>query len=128
MSKILVTGGAGYIGSHVVKLLGKKGFDIIVVDNLSTGHRESVLYGELIEGDLKDYSFIDNVLKQYKIDAVMHFAAYIQVGESVEQPLKYYENNTCNALNLFKAMINNNVNKFIFSSTCLLYTSPSPRD
>jgi UDP-glucose 4-epimerase len=122
--KILVTGGAGYIGSHVVKLLGKKGFDIIVVDNLSTGHKESVLYGTLVQGDLKDFDFIDRVFKSYKIDAVMHFAAYIQVGESVEKPLKYYENNTCNALNLFKAMLKNSVNKFIFSSTAAVYGIP----
>ncbi len=121
---ILVTGGAGYIGSHVVKLLGKKGYNLIIADNLSTGHRESVLYGELVEGDLKDYNFIDNIFKKYKIDAVMHFAAFIQVGESVEKPLKYYENNTCNALNLFKAMTNNGVDKFIFSSTAAVYGIP----
>jgi UDP-glucose 4-epimerase len=122
--KILVTGGAGYIGSHVVKLLGKKGYDLIVVDNLSTGHKESVLFGELMVGDLEDTEFLDNIFKSNNIEAVMHFAAFIQVGESVNKPLKYYKNNTCNALNLLQVMQKNGVKKFIFSSTAAVYGIP----
>ena len=122
--KVLVTGGAGYIGYHVVKLLGKKGYDLVVLDNLSTGHRESVLYGELIEGDLNNSHLLDKIFKENKIDAVMHFAAFIQVGESVEKPLKYYENNSCNALNLLKVMTYNNIKNFIFSSTAAVYGIP----
>jgi UDP-glucose 4-epimerase len=122
--KILVTGGAGYIGSHVVKLLGRKGYDLIILDNLSTGHKKSVLFGELIEGDLKDSKLLDAIFGNNKIDAVMHFAAFIQVGESVELPLKYYENNTCNALNLLKHLKKHGVKNFIFSSTAAVYGIP----
>ena len=122
--KILVTGGAGYIGSHVVKLLGKQGYSIIVLDNLSTGHRDSLLYGEFIKGDLSDSELLDSIFKKNSIDAVMHFAAYIQVGESVKLPLKYYENNSCNALNLLKYVIKNKVKNFIFSSTAAVYGIP----
>ncbi len=123
--KILVTGGAGYIGSHVVKLLGKKGYNLLILDNLSTGHDDSVLYGELIVGDLNDTELIEQILKDNKITAVMHFAAFIQVGESVENPLRYYKNNTCNALNLLIQLRKHGVNNFIFSSTAAVYGIPA---
>jgi UDP-glucose 4-epimerase len=124
MSTILVTGGAGYIGSHVVKLLKKKGFEPVVVDNLSTGHKEAVKYGKLLVGDLKDKEFLKRVFEEFKPVAVMHFAAYIEVAESVKKPLKYYRNNVCNTLNLIEVMLENNVRYFIFSSTAAVYGIP----
>ena len=122
--KILVTGGAGYIGSHVVKALGESGYEVVVLDNLSTGHRESVLYGELAVGDLGDVDCIDEVLDTYKPDAVMHFAASIKVGESVQKPFLYYKNNTINTVNLLECMLKHGVNRFIFSSTAAVYGIP----
>ncbi|MBI5233737.1 MAG: UDP-glucose 4-epimerase GalE [Deltaproteobacteria bacterium] len=122
--KILVTGGAGYIGSHVVKDLGEKGHEIIVYDNLSTGHEQAVLYGRLVKGDLSDKTFLNRTIKEFGPDAVMHFAAFIQVEESVREPLKYYRNNTANTLNLLEAMQENGVDKFIFSSTAAVYGMP----
>jgi len=119
--KILITGGAGYIGSHVVKLLGEKGYQIEVIDNLSTGHREAILYGKLHQVDLSNYSTLKGILKASRPDVVMHFAASIEVAESVENPLKYYTNNTLNTLNLLKAMLETNVRNFIFSSTAAVY-------
>jgi len=124
MSTVLVTGGAGYIGSHVVKLLKKKGFEPVVVDNLSTGHKEAVKYGKLLVGDLKDKEFLKRVFREFKPVAVMHFAAYIEVAESVKKPLKYYRNNVCNTLNLIEVMLENNVRYFIFSSTAAVYGIP----
>ncbi len=122
--KILVTGGAGYIGSHVVKKLGEKGYDILVVDNLSTGHKEAVLYGKLYVLDLSDKQSLRNVVKDFKPDAVMHFAASIEVAESVKKPLKYYRNNTVNTLNLLDAVYEEGINRFIFSSTAAVYGEP----
>ena len=122
--KILVTGGAGYIGSHVVKALGLKGYEILVYDNLSTGHEWALLYGRLVRGDLSDIRFVDQVIREYKPDAVMHFAALIQVEESVREPLKYYRHNIGNTLNLLEVMKNNNVRKLIFSSTASVYGIP----
>lgn len=122
--KVLVTGGAGYIGSHVVKTLGEKGYDTVTFDNLSTGHKESVIYGKLAVGDLLDYDELNEVFKIHKPDAVMHFAAHIVVPESVEKPVKYYINNVSGTLNLLKAMKENDVNKFIFSSTAAVYGIP----
>ncbi|PKL39708.1 MAG: UDP-glucose 4-epimerase GalE [Spirochaetae bacterium HGW-Spirochaetae-1] len=124
MKKILVTGGAGYIGSHVVKLLGRAGYDVVVIDNLSTGHRESVLCGELVVGNMGDRGFVDAVLKKHRPDAVLHFAAFIQVGESVEKPIMYYQNNTANTLNFLETLQDNGINKFIFSSTAAVYGIP----
>ncbi len=121
---ILVTGGAGYIGSHILKALDEKGFNIIVYDNLSKGHEEAVLAGKLIVGDLEDEELLNRVFRDNKIEAVMHFAAFIEVGESVKEPLKYYQNNTSNTINLLKIMENNGVNKFIFSSTAAVYGNP----
>ncbi|MEW6002268.1 MAG: UDP-glucose 4-epimerase GalE [Nitrospirota bacterium] len=122
--KILVTGGAGYIGSHVVKALGEKGYRIAVYDNLSTGHEWAVLYGELIRGDLADKSFLEKVIKEFEPDAVMHFAAFIEVEDSVREPLRYYRNNTVNTLNLLEVMFENRVKNFIFSSTAAVYGVP----
>jgi UDP-glucose 4-epimerase len=121
---VLVTGGAGYIGSHVVKDLGEKGFQVIILDNLSTGYRDSVLAGELIEGDLADTALLNQVFEQHRPAAVMHFAAFIEVGESVRDPIKYYRNNTANAINLLSAMERHGVDNFIFSSTAAVYGIP----
>ena len=121
---ILVTGGAGYIGSHVVSLLGVQKEDIIIFDNLSTGKKENILFGELVIGDLNDKDAIDKVFKKYEIDAVMHFAGSIVVPESVENPTWYYQNNTENSLNLIKACLKHKVSKFIFSSTAAVYGMP----
>lgn len=122
--KILVTGGAGYIGSHVVKMLGESGAEVLVYDNLSTGHEKSVLYGQLVIGDLADMDYLTETLTAFKPEAVMHFAAHIRVEESVQEPLKYYRNNTANALNLLEAMQKTGVRKMIFSSTAAVYGSP----
>jgi UDP-glucose 4-epimerase len=122
--RILVTGGAGYIGSHVVKALGEKGLETLVYDNLSTGHRESVIHGGLVVADLADTETLTEVIRNFRPAAVMHFAASIEVGESVRAPLKYYRNNTCNTLNLLNAMAENDVEKFLFSSTAAVYGIP----
>jgi len=122
--RILVTGGAGYIGSHAVKALGKAGHEICVFDNLSTGHEWAVLSGKLVRGDLEDRAAIDSVLREFRPEAVMHFAAYIQVEESVREPLKYYRNNVANSLTLLEAMRANGVGRFIYSSTAAVYGIP----
>lgn len=121
---ILVTGGAGYIGSHVVNLLGIEGREIVVLDNLSTGRRESVLYGKFIEGDLSDKNLVDRVLKEEKIDSVIHFAGSIIVPESVDKPIDYYRNNTVNSLSLIESCVSHGIKKFIFSSTAAVYGIP----
>lgn len=119
---ILVCGGAGYIGSHMVKELLDRKEEVIVVDNLQTGHREAVLEGAILYvGDLRDEKFLDTVFKQNKIDAVVHFAADSLVGESVIDPLKYYDNNVYGALSLLKVMHVNGVKKIVFSSTAATY-------
>lgn len=122
--KILVTGGAGYIGSHVLnqlKMLAEH--DVTIIDNLSTGKREAILYGELIIGDVGDESFLENVLSSKKFEAVIHFAGSVVVPESVSNPLKYYLNNTINSFKLMNACVKHGVNKFIFSSTAAVYGS-----
>ncbi len=124
MPRILVTGGAGYIGSHVVKLLGKAGYDVVVLDNLSSGHRDAVKSGELVVGDMGDPAVLDKLLGDYDFDAVIHFAAFIQVGESVDKPVKYYGNNRSGTLTLLDALSKHGVNKFIFSSTAAVYGIP----
>jgi UDP-glucose 4-epimerase len=121
---ILVTGGAGYIGSHVVRDLGERGYRPIVFDNLSTGKAEAVLYGELIRGDIADTGLLSSVIRKYDIKSVMHFAAFIQVNESVSLPLNYYENNSFNCLRLLKCCLENKVENFIFSSTAAVYGMP----
>lgn len=120
-NRILVTGGAGYIGSHVVKQLGAAGHAVTVLDNLSTGRREAVLSGELVVGDLADAALLDSVFAHGKFDAVLHFAGSIVVPESVADPLKYYANNTGNTLNLLGACVRHGVRRFIFSSTAAVY-------
>jgi UDP-glucose 4-epimerase len=122
--KILVTGGAGYIGSHVVNALGENGHDVIVFDNLSTGHDWAVLYGKLEVGNLEDSSHLNDVINTFRPDAVMHFAASIQVDESVREPLKYYRNNVANTLNLLDAMDRNGIRNFIYSSSAAVYGTP----
>ena len=123
--KILVTGGAGYIGSHVVNLLGQRGEDeVVVLDNLSTGRLESILFGEFVEGDLGDRSFMEELFKKYQFDGVMHFAGSIIVPESVEKPLKYYKNNSANSLFLLELCKKFNTKYFIFSSTAAVYGTP----
>ena len=124
MGKILVCGGAGYIGSHINKQLNKEGYETVVFDNLVYGHKEAVKWGELIVGDLKNISDINAVFDKYDIDAVFHFAAYAYVGESVDDPEKYYYNNVANTLNLLNAMKAHGCNKIIFSSTCATYGEP----
>ncbi len=126
--KLLVTGGAGYIGSHVVRQLGEAGHDVIVYDNLSTGHHWAVLSGELVEGDLADGVRLDALFAAHRFDAVLHFAAFIVVPESVEQPLKYYANNTRNTLALLERVHAHGVPHFVFSSTAAVYGMPdTPR-
>lgn len=122
--RIFVTGGAGYIGSHVVRALGEKGYDLLIYDNLSTGHDWAVLYGKLVVGDLSDQKLLNEVIREYRPDAVMHFSASIEVEESVREPLKYYSNNTANGLNLLKVLRQNQVRRFIFSSTAAVYGIP----
>ena len=121
---ILVTGGAGYIGSHVVRQLGAAGYPVIVLDNLSTGFRRSVLHGDLVEGNSGDRELVGELLRRHGIEAVMHFAAHIVVPESVTEPLKYYGNNTCNTRNLLQACHEHGVKHFIFSSTAAVYGNP----
>jgi UDP-glucose 4-epimerase len=121
---ILVTGGAGYIGSHVVRDLGEHGYRPIVFDNLSSGRAEAVLCGELIRGDIADGELLCSVIRKYGIKSVMHFAAFIQVAESVSLPLNYYENNSFNCLRLLKSCLDNGVENFIFSSTAAVYGMP----
>jgi UDP-glucose 4-epimerase len=116
-----VTGGAGYIGSHVAKQLHEAGHAVTVLDNLSTGRREAVLWGTLVEEDLGDTQAINRVLREGRFDGVMHFAGSIVVPESVSDPLKYYANNTGNTLNLLSACLKHSVNRFIFSSTAAVY-------
>ena len=122
---VLVTGGAGYIGSHINKLLAREGYETVVFDNLIYGHREAVKWGTFIEGDLKNVDEIEAVFRRYPIEAVFHFAAYAYVGESVAEPEKYYYNNIGCTLNLLKVMRKYGCNKIIFSSSCATYGEPA---
>lgn len=122
--KILVVGGAGYIGSHMVKLLLDKAHTAITFDNLSSGYRDAVLGGDFVKGDLSDLAALDSLFTCYKPDAVMHFASFINVGESVQHPDKYYFNNFSNTLNLLNAMVKHDVKNFIFSSTAAVFGEP----
>jgi len=124
---ILVTGGAGYIGSHAVLALQQSGYEVVVLDNLSNGHRElveQVLKAKLIVGDIGDRPLLDHIFETYPIAAVMHFAAYIAVSESVTDPGKYYRNNVVGTLTLLEAMVAASVRQLVFSSTCALYGNP----
>jgi len=122
--KVLVTGGAGYIGSHTVKELLKKGYEVVVFDNFSTGRKELLVGGELIEGDLMDKNSIEDALKRGNFGAVLHFASLIQVGESYADPRKYYTHNLLSSLNLLDAMLKAKVKAFIFSSSAAVYGVP----
>ena len=122
--KVLVTGGAGYIGSHMVRTLGEKGHEVVIYDNLSTGYRESVLHGRLLVADLADAATLDALFAKEKFDAVAHFAAHIVVDESVREPIKYYRNNFVNALTLIETCLRHKVERFIFSSTAAVYGIP----
>jgi len=121
---ILVVGGAGYIGSHMTKMLVQSGHSVIVLDNLCTGFRDAVRYGRLIEGDLADSALLDQIFTENDIAAVLHFAALSQVGESMREPARYYRNNVANTQNLLDAMLRHGVKRFIFSSTAAIFGEP----
>lgn len=123
--RILVTGGAGYIGSHTCKRLKECGHEPIVFDNLSTGHRSFVRFGPLVEGDLDDRAALDRAFAEHRPDAIIHFAASAYVGESVQDPLKYYRNNVGGTCNLLTAAVAHNVRDIIFSSSCATYGTPA---
>jgi UDP-glucose 4-epimerase len=122
--KILVTGGAGYIGSHVVRQLGEAGESVVTLDNLSTGFEAAVKAGELVIGDTGDTELLDSLFDDHEIDTVMHFAAHTVVPESVADPLKYYRNNTANSRTLMEACQKHAVKHFVFSSTAAVYGVP----
>jgi UDP-glucose 4-epimerase len=121
---ILVTGGAGYIGSHVVRQLGEAGERVVVLDNLGRGFRQAVMAGELVVGEVGDHALVSRLLQEHQVDTVMHFAAHTIVPESVAQPLKYYGNNTCSTRSLLQACLDNDVKNFVFSSTAAVYGMP----
>ena len=123
--KLLVVGGAGYIGSHMVKMLVNLGHDVVVLDNLSTGFRELAKYGELVVGDLADENLLDDLFLKHQFDGVMHFAAASLVGESMVNPAKYYRNNVSNTINLLDAMVKYDVKRFVFSSSAAVYGEPN---
>lgn len=122
--RILVVGGAGYIGSHMSKMLFLLGHEVVVYDNLSTGHKGSAIYGKLVVGCLSDVSTLEKLFKDFNFSAVIHFAASSLVGESVSNPAKYYRNNVANTLNLLDLMVKYSVNHFIFSSTAAIFGEP----
>lgn len=122
---VLVTGGAGYIGSHTCKALAEAGYLPVTFDNLSTGHRDFVQWGPLEVGDIKDYSRLIDVLNKHQPSATIHFAASAYVGESVRNPMKYYQNNIVGSTTLIKALVDKKVSKFVFSSTCATYGTPN---
>ena len=125
IAKVLVTGGAGYIGSHTVRVILEKGYEVVVYDNLVNGHRKSLPSGvELIEADLADVEKLDSVFAKYKFDAVVHFAGFIESGESMKDPAKFYRNNCVNTLNLLETMMKHDVKNMIFSSTAALFGYP----
>jgi UDP-glucose 4-epimerase len=122
--RILVVGGAGYIGSHMVKQLLRDGHDVVTLDDLSTGFRDAVLGGSFVQGNIADRALLDRVFVEHRFDAVFHFASFIQVGESVAQPAKYYSNNLANTLNLLDAMVRHGVMHFVFSSSAAIFGEP----
>ena len=124
MKSILIVGGAGYIGSHMYKYLAKKGYQPIVLDNLVYGHQEAVKWGPFFDGSMTDSKLVNHIFSKYKIEAVMHFAAFCYVGESVTDPVKYYCNNVAATIALLEKMVEKNISNFIFSSTCATYWEP----
>ena len=122
--KVLVTGGAGYIGSHTAKALAAAAFEPVALDNLSMGHEWAVRWGPLVRGDLSDRDFLRDAVASHKIEAVVHFAAYAYVGESVRAPRKYFRNNVTNTLNLLDAILDAGIRRIVFSSTCATYGDP----
>ncbi len=124
MKSILVVGGAGYIGSFMCKYLSRNGYEPVVLDNLSRGHREAVRWGPFYNGCMSDRELLDRIITEREIRAVMHFAAYLEVGESVQKPSMYYRNNVTRTLDLLDSMVRNRVGKFIFSSSCATYGEP----
>jgi len=124
MTTILVTGGAGYIGSHVARQLGERGEKLVTLDHLSTGFRGAVLHGDFVQGDTGDAELVARVLAEHRVDTVMHFAAHIQVPESVAKPLKYYRNNAANTRTLLECCVDAGVKNFVFSSTAAVYGIP----
>ena len=122
--KLLVVGGAGYIGSHMVKLLLGAGHEVVVLDNLSSGHRSSLVGGVFVQGDLANPTVLERLFLAHRFDAVFHFASFIEVGESVSNPAKYYRNNFTNTLNLIDAMIRANVKRLVFSSSAAIFGEP----
>jgi len=124
MAKVLITGGAGYIGSHTAKSLSRSGYEPVVFDNLSTGHRWAVNWGPLIEGDLSDTDLLRNVFAGFDISAVIHFAAHSYIGESMAAPRSYFHNNVTNTFNLLDVMLEVGVKQIVFSSSCAAYGIP----
>ena len=124
MKSVLVTGGAGYIGSHAAKALAKAGFEPVVLDDLSAGHKWAVNWGPLVEGNIGDTDLVRKTIEKYRIEAVVHFAANAYVGESMHQPSRYFQNNVVNSLALLGAMLDTGVDKIVFSSTCATYGVP----
>jgi UDP-glucose 4-epimerase len=122
--KVLVTGGAGYIGSHMIKMLGSRGHKVTSYDNLSKGYRDAVLLGDFVEGDLNNGQQLEKLFESEKFDGVMHFASFIEVGESVLDPAKYYQNNVVNTKCLLDTMVKFEVSNFVFSSTAAIYGEP----
>jgi UDP-glucose-4-epimerase GalE len=122
---VLVTGGAGYIGAHCCKELAGRGFQPVVYDNLATGHREHVRWGPLFEGDIGDAAGLDAVCTAFRFDAALHFAAFIEVGESVADPLKYYANNVAGALQVIRALVRHGIRRVVFSSSAAVYGAPT---
>ena len=121
---VLVVGGAGYIGSHMVKVLLQEGINVTVFDNLSRGYRDAVLTDDFVEGDLLNQNDLEKLFKNHSFGVVMHFSAFCYVGESVQYPVMYYKNNVQGTMNLLEAMKNNGVNRFVFSSSCAVYGIP----
>ena len=124
LGNILVVGGAGYVGSHMVKLLLDRGERVVILDDLSTGHADAIIGGEFVQGSLADRGLLKDVLRRHRVEAVMHFASCIEVGESVLDPGKYYRNNVANTLNLLDGMVEAGVRRFIFSSSAAVYGDP----
>lgn len=124
MKKILVVGGAGYIGSHMTRLLSRHGFQAVILDNLSSGHREAARFGDLVEGDAGDAALLETLFRRHRFDAVMHFASHIQVAESVREPAMYYRNNVAATHTLLDAVVTSGVPAFVFSSSAAVYGEP----